>query len=73
MDPEAELSIRERLSDDDPRDWGNTIPFLAEAVPGDVDEYRRMIDAGVDRDLAAAMMDASFMTFAEWRTHHAAI
>lgn len=76
-DPEATLSQRERAYDDDPRDWRGQVPWQGEPVPGNVgneaaDMYADLRADGLDRNVAAAMVDATFMTFAEWRTHHAA-
>jgi hypothetical protein len=78
-DPEARVSQWERDHDPEPpRDWAGAIPFDGKPVPGGVgneaaDVYADLRDSGLDRDFAAAMVDASYMTFAEWRTHHAAV
>lgn len=55
-----------------PDDMGNE---AAESVPGGVgneaaDTYADLRDSGLDRDFAAAMVDASYMTFPEWYQHH---
>ena len=44
-------------------DWGRTIPFQGESVPGG----RPGIDTGTNGKPDAAGMDAEVMSFEEWR------
>jgi len=56
MDPECELSERERRQDPTPFDWGADVLFLGESLP-----------VAYVSTLNAAAIDAENMTYAQWR------
>ena len=79
MDPECELSERERRQDPTPMDWGTDVPFQGESLPDPIlntndahalaesprEPWRLHWDGEVPANAAA--IDAENMTYAQWR------
>ena len=83
MDPECELSERERRQDPTPFDWGADVPFQGESLPDPIlntndahalaesprEPWRLHWDGEVPANVAAR--DAEVMAFDDWRVLYA--
>jgi hypothetical protein len=68
MDPESELSERERRQDPEPVDWHGEIPFRGESMSARWKQRQlQLLHAGID----AADNDSEVMTLDDWRVLYA--